>query len=226
MNLDQIRAGRKCKQLPSPVAVALNNMLNGGLDVHRIGRCCPNQYFFQLTCGRHFKWISVKGVVDNLCTLSCKYCSKDGKPSSWELEAFTCLTDLGLAPVVIESKVLKGKYGAADFYLPTFNLIIQIDGEGHIGEGHHSSNPSEQVERDQRFNAAAVASGFNLFRVAHDDMHAFQPLLLQVLTGIQSNGQPVWHLSPGCLEAQGPIPSQPAANHHPLPPLLHTPTPR
>lgn len=81
---------------------------------------------------------------------------------TWLLGAALAGRDRGY---VVEAKVLKGRYGAADIYVPALDLIIQVDGE-------HHADP-EQLKRDGRFNAAASAQQRRLLRLWHADVTAF-----------------------------------------------------
>ena len=71
---------------------------------------------------------------------------------------------------VVEAKVLRGKFGAADIYIPSLDLIIQVDGQ------HHDN--SKQLETDARFDAEAYRQGRALLRLHHEDMLAFHIIIL------------------------------------------------
>jgi very-short-patch-repair endonuclease len=58
---------------------------------------------------------------------------------------------------VVEAKVLRGKFGAADMYVPGLDLIVQVDGE------HHGD--ADQLKKDGRFNDAAVAQQRHVLRL-------------------------------------------------------------
>jgi hypothetical protein len=63
---------------------------------------------------------------------------------------------------VVETKVLKGRYGAADIYVPSINLIVQVDGEHH--------NNSKQLAVDLLFDTEARKQGYRLLRVCYKDI--------------------------------------------------------
>lgn len=110
---------------------------------------------------------------------------------------------MDVGEIVHESKILRGRYGAADIYLPKLNLIIMIDGEGHTDIEHHRKSVAEQVDRDKRFNAAAAKAGYHLLRVAWQDMPKFKCLMTEVINAISANKGQVMLLSPACKALQG-----------------------
>lgn len=59
---------------------------------------------------------------------------------------------------VIEAKVLRGKSGAADIFIPLLNLVIQVDGEQHF-------TTFQQADVDARFNAKCIQQGRRLLRL-------------------------------------------------------------
>lgn len=155
--------------------------------------------FYQ--CRLHRRFISVKAVQQNDKALRCKIC-KQRPASRWETQAYEQLVQMSVGEIVHESKILKGKFGAADIFLPEHNLIIMIDGEGHTAVGHHSKRVEEQVNRDKRFNAAVAETKYHLLRVAAEDMSSFKRLVTQVITSIKANKGQVLLLSPTCQAMQ------------------------
>ncbi len=69
---------------------------------------------------------------------------------------------------------MRGRFGAADMYVPSMDLIIQVDGE------HHAA--AEQLERDGRFNDAAAAQQRRLLRLWHADIAVFREEILAVVS--------------------------------------------
>jgi hypothetical protein len=70
--------------------------------------------------------------------------------------------DLGF---LVEAKVLGGKRGATDVYIPVLNLLIQVDGEHH--------NEAGQLVVDSRFDMDAQQQGRRLLRLHHSDAISF-----------------------------------------------------
>jgi hypothetical protein len=62
---------------------------------------------------------------------------------------------------LVEVKVLQGRFGAADIYIPSLHLIIQVD-------GHHHDH-FKQLETDSLFDQQACLQGYALLRLHHDD---------------------------------------------------------
>jgi hypothetical protein len=74
-----------------------------------------------------------------------------------------CGKDLGY---VVEVKVLKGRFGKADVYVPSIDLIIQVDGEHH--------NMPHQLSVDARFNAEGVSQSRRVLRLYYKDVSSFR----------------------------------------------------
>jgi hypothetical protein len=66
---------------------------------------------------------------------------------------------------VVEVKILKGKFGKADIYVPSIDLIIQVDGEYH-------KLPSK-LNTDAKFNDEAVRQGRRVLRLWYKDVPHF-----------------------------------------------------
>lgn len=69
---------------------------------------------------------------------------------------------------VVECRVLPGWPGCVDVYVPTFKLIIQIDGQ------HHDNDLHGQQSKDIRFLKIAQKHGFHALRLSHVDYKSFQ----------------------------------------------------
>jgi hypothetical protein len=66
---------------------------------------------------------------------------------------------------VVEVKILRGKFGKADIYVPSIDLIIQVDGEYHKLPG--------KLNTDAMFNAEAVSQGRRVLRLWYMDVPHF-----------------------------------------------------
>jgi hypothetical protein len=69
---------------------------------------------------------------------------------------------------VVECRVLPGWPGCVDMYVPTFRLIIQVDGQ------HHDNDVHGQQSRDIRFLNIAHKQRFHALRLSHVDYKSFQ----------------------------------------------------
>ena len=61
-----------------------------------------------------------------------------------------------------EAKLLKGRYGGLDVYLPAHQLGIMVDGKHHdprAHQGHHGSYSMDQWRVDRKFDAAVMRRG-------------------------------------------------------------------
>ena len=73
-------------------------------------------------------------------------------------------------------RVLQGNFSSADIWMPSLDLIIMIDGEGHFGD-HHGRSVDEQEEADDNFNYEALDRGLSVYRLHYLDDNLAQRLL-------------------------------------------------
>ncbi len=74
---------------------------------------------------------------------------------------------------VPEARILRGRFAAADAYLPDHNLVIQIDGYQHLGNDFAHQGAEEgkaQWQKDAEFNEACAKQGYHLLRIHADDV--------------------------------------------------------
>jgi hypothetical protein len=154
----------------------------------------PEQYFWQLKCKVHVQLCTVQAVVKQLANHACLRCDRCNRSlhqthrSKFEEYAWAQLHyTLEQAAVkqfmsqripslhgrylgyVVEAKVLRKHFGAADIYIPALDLIIQVDGQ------HHES--PLQMSRDARFDAEAHFQGRALLRLHYLDECAFHKII-------------------------------------------------
>lgn len=145
---------------------------------------------------------SVQAVVKNAHALDCRVCSPEAKCSSHERVAYEVVEGMRVGELVVECKLLRSKHGAVDVFLPHYNLLVMVDGEGHLDESHHSTHIAQQAEIDGRFNQAAAAAGFNLLRVSYCSMPNLEQWLHHTIESIKHGIMPVAVLTPRCKEMQ------------------------
>lgn len=65
----------------------------------------------------------------------------------------------------------KGMFGGsnleADFFLPQFNTILEVDGPSHFASTFGVESYNKQVEADQKKNATVLAMGASIVRIKH-----------------------------------------------------------
>jgi hypothetical protein len=94
---------------------------------------------------------------------------------------------------VVEARIVKGWPAGVDIYVPSINLILQVDGE------HHDAPPQQQ--RDSRFNALAIGAGHRVLRLHHKDVVSFSTDILSAVRKCMQCAQSAWLL---------------CSQHHPL----------
>lgn len=172
--------GRSEKALASFWAQELNQ-----LSLDSVTASTTEQCYFKKLCGRHYSKQSPKSLYHNFqkrggTSLDCKACqvynwkNKSVKPSQYESAAYQAVfnlpADLQVAEqeVLIDHKLLGGDLSAVDIYLPSLNICIMVDGEGHFSK-HHGITAQKQEEIDHKFNTEAISSGHKVLRLHHED---------------------------------------------------------
>lgn len=65
----------------------------------------------------------------------------------------------------------KGIFGnsnlEADFFLPEYNLVIEVDGPSHFTNNFGTDKYSQQMEADQKKNGLVLSQGSSIIRVQH-----------------------------------------------------------
>lgn len=164
-----------------------------------IAGCSSKKVWCVRGCKRHRVLISAQAANRSNKFSRCKYCSKRrrGGASRPERQALPLITRLAAQqnwPVITESKVLRGKYGAIDFGIPValpsparFRVVwVEVDGKQHRVESCRGISPEEQAARDRRKDRAAAAAGEVLVRLfCSDGKEQWELTLGQAITAAQ-----------------------------------------
>ena len=119
---------------------------------------------FYCSCKQHTHTMSVKALVgSHPCGYPCRICSKKAD-SKQELQARGALQVLGV-DFQVYPKVLGGKFGAADIFVPSAQLIIAVDGPQHLFGDCKTVCNALQRKRDASFDSAALQQGKRLLRL-------------------------------------------------------------
>jgi very-short-patch-repair endonuclease len=128
-------------------------------------------------------------------SLQCKHC--DGKVTRHEANFCEKVkglkAEMGFIPyTVTEAKILRGHFGAADFFFPDYKLAVKVNGEYHFDKHARDDTGEEselrdQVKRDEEWNAACVKRGWNVWRVHYSDATAPSCVLKAILTRAREN---------------------------------------
>lgn len=85
-------------------------------------------------------------------------------------------------PYVCECSVIKGFSGQLDFALINTRLLIQVDGVTHFKPtGWPKAKNVDQHEVDEHCCEQALAKGFNLLRIHHEDLQRCATDIMEVL---------------------------------------------
>lgn len=156
------------------------------------------QYYWQLQCNKHVQLCTTQAAAKQLAAHGCLRCDRcdvevhPAQRSQFERCAWLALQNiLGKSDVqmfmaslmpnltgqdmgyVVEAKVLRGTLGAADMYIPSLDMIIQVDGQHH--------DQLVQMSRDARFDAVANEQHRAMLRLHHEDMQAFHQTITEAV---------------------------------------------
>lgn len=141
----------------------------GSIEACNVTNTSEQQLIFWRACRKHVGLICPHMLRQRWAEgWRCDYCG-GAAASMHEGMVRADLRALGLASME-QVKVLRGAYGAVDFYVPAYDLIIQVDGPGHVEEGCKSVSLEAQQEIDGRFNAEARRQGRRLLRLHFKDV--------------------------------------------------------
>jgi hypothetical protein len=184
-------------------------------DVYASSSC---KLFWYAVCRSHVKVMSAGAVIKqhraeggSFC-LKCDICRVQRKPgvsaSGPEVSARRAAQRQvdaagGNGGIAVEVRLLpesaRQRYAAADVVLyykgaggKLVYLLVQADGSQHFDTGH--AFPGQTVEgqqqRDNAFNAAALASKFSVARLHHADTEEYDAVLQAALQLLLSGAQP------------------------------------
>lgn len=130
-----------------------------------------------LDCDVHRRCCTVHAVGEPE-DFMCPYCNSDeqlvaaGKrrPSSYEREFHSGLTDLGLGERLRAEEVVGGWSGRVDFVDRVSGAGFQVDGEGHMQKRLFGVPVSGQLEKDVEMCMQAMKEGRVLVRVHYRDV--------------------------------------------------------
>ena len=190
--------GRSEKTLASFWAPEFNH-----LSLDSVNASTTEQCYFKKLCGRHYSKQSPKSLHHNFqirggTSLDCKACqvynwrSKSVRPSQYESVAYKAVFNLPddlqvpEEEVLIDHKLLGGDFSAVDIYLPSLNLCIMVDGEGHFCK-HHGITAQKQDEIDHKFNTEAINSGHKVLRLHYEDAGLYASIVRVAIERCMTN---------------------------------------
>lgn len=159
-------AGRRAGELAEVLVLLWDYELNGSIDVTNSGE---QQRYFRAGCGDHRVLISPKALLEHHPSgYACHICERQAD-SQHELRVRGALAQLGMEYIVY-ARVLGGSFASADMYLHAFDMVVMVDGPGHIDEYCKSVSIVEQHEIDARFDARACELGVRVLRLHYRDV--------------------------------------------------------
>ena len=174
-------------------------VLNRGICLEEVERADERQCFFYRICKVHLTYQSPKSVLDNPKTsLDCRICGvhlnceRGRKPSQYEIAAYQAMLSIGVETEnwLVEVRVLKKTYSAADIWIRSANLLVMVDGEGHFDYDVHDTPVLCQRPIDESFNRAALSLGFNVLRLQFKDTPGFASYIRNAMISSGENGPP------------------------------------
>lgn len=153
----------------APVITTYWHPNNGALEGAGVTNSSAVQLEWWCTCWKHSMLLTTKQLVGGHPNgIECKVCAMEAD-SLLELVVRWALVGMGV-PFMVYPRVLGGSYGSADLYVQQANLIIAVDGPGHVSEGCKSVSLWRQQEVDERWNDECMRQGRRVLRLHHMDI--------------------------------------------------------
>lgn len=93
--------------------------------------------------------------------------------------------------LVCEAKLLKGGFGAFDFWVLELGLAVEVDGQQHDGGWTFRGKPTtQQWERDRAKDAASVAAGLVVLRLHWADEGRWEEAVREAVREAAAGGGP------------------------------------
>lgn len=99
---------------------------------------------------------------------ACRQCEARAD-SQLERRVWAACEELGVQ-MDVYPKVLRGRYGSVDVFLPAAQLMVMVDGPGHIDECTRWVPLAEQQRIDADFDAEVQRQGKRLLRLHYRDI--------------------------------------------------------
>lgn len=101
------------------------------------------------------------------------------------------MSTLGLSDEewVTDARILLGTFNSADIWIPKWQFLIMIDGEGHF-TAMHDTISTQQAAIDDRFNAESLSRGFSVLRLHYLDLGIFEKVIHVVARQCKSATSP------------------------------------
>jgi hypothetical protein len=142
---------------------------DGSLAEAGVTNSCQEQRVYWCKCWRHTLKLTTKTLVSKYPSgIDCKICAEVAD-SSLELVARSALLQAGIT-FQVYVKVLCGRFGPADLFIPHANLIIAVDGPGHMEEDCKTVPLHVQMAIDRRLNQECIKQGVYLLRMHYKDV--------------------------------------------------------
>jgi very-short-patch-repair endonuclease len=153
----------------APVVSKFWHPSSGELEGSGVTHTCERQRRYYCTCMQHSHTLTTKTLVSKHAEgKACKICERQAD-SELELRVRDALELAGME-FEVYCKVLGGRLGSADVYIPSARLIIAVDGPGHMEEAVKGTSLGQQMEVDEAFDNACMAQGYRLLRMHHVDI--------------------------------------------------------
>jgi len=137
---------------------------NNNIDSRTIFKASEKKYEFICEKGHKFSSALNKITCDNTWCPSCIN-KTESKLYEWLIKKYNNIEKQKRFDWCKNKKSLP-----FDFYLPDFNLLIELDGEQHFKQVQNWQSPEETQKVDQLKNIKAIENGFSIIRIVQMDV--------------------------------------------------------
>ncbi len=154
----------------------------------------PRQFYFYKPCRKHFTVRTIQSMEQNPAGIHCGACNNVHESEGERtLCKFFDKPDSNVM-FLLGDKLLKGRFGAVDFYLVPYKLAVEYDGQGHFTKPYHNTSIQEQNDRDRRKDAEYWSQGHNLVRVHYADVACYAGAIALAFSLYRQDKQQQFHV--------------------------------
>lgn len=182
------RGGRPAKPLKDEWCAAWSSLNGGRCPEH--GVCSTLWAYWQLVCGciiyKQVASMRRKPKTALWCPDHGEGCQQLSEAAQGVRAAVTsAVPDLG--PVVREAHLLPGNQKPFDFWLPRYQIAIEVDGRQHFKGSMHGESAAARQRRDKAINAACKRKRLRLVRCHYADSQQWGRVVQQAVAAVKEN---------------------------------------
>lgn len=182
--------GKPAKEVSQEVKEYYSLVNPGPCPTHGAHSRMP--YYFVLDCKKCVCYKQLATVTkDHVRALRCRvHCDSGRQPSQLAMDArmLLCHGVPDMGPLVMEAHVLSTlPHKPFDFWLPQYEIAVEVDGEQHFDGSMHDTEAVVQYEYDRCVDIKIMQQGRRLVRLHYLDSSSWVGLLKEAIEAVKAN---------------------------------------